>query len=191
MKKNVLIEKIELLGKEVFDISDIKKLFPDDKHVNTSIKRLRDSGVIIHVTRGVYMLRGHSFDMEKLATRLYYPSYISFESALSKYGVINQGLYTLTLATTRHSKKITLIDVDCEYSKLKPELYFGFNLVGGTYIAEPEKAILDLLYLVSLGKRTKNSEEWYTEEIDRNKIKTYLPPFGPVVRTLVREAIGI
>lgn len=191
MRKEELIERIERLGKDVFDISDVKKLFPDEKHINTAIKRLVDSGAIIKVARGVYLLQGHSFDVEKFATKLYYPSYISFESALSKYGIINQGLYNLTLATTRHSKKIILKDIECDYSKLKPELFFGFNLIGGTYIAEPEKAVLDLLYLVSLGKRTKSSQEWYTEEIDRNKINTYLPPFGSTVRNLAREVIRI
>src|SRR3989344_8514348 len=127
MKKNQLIEKIEHLGKDVFDISDVKKLFPAEAHINTTIKRLRDSTVITQITRGVYMLRGHSFDVEKIATQIYYPSYISFESALSKYGIMNQGLYGLTLATTRHSKKITLAGTDCKYSKLKDSLFFGFN----------------------------------------------------------------
>mgnify|MGYP001558669150 FL=1 len=191
MRKDTFIDKIELLAKDIFDISDVKKLFPEEAHINTAMKRLVDSGAITKVARGVYMLRCHSFDVEKLATKLYYPSYISFESALSKYGIINQGLYNLTLATTRHSKKITLMDVGCDYSKLKPELFFGFNLTGGTYIAEPEKAVLDMLYLISLGKRTKRTDEWHTEELDRDKLKKYLPPFGVVVGNAVRELLGI
>lgn len=191
MKRDELIEKIEHLGKDVFDISDVKKLFPAEAHINTTIKRLRDSAVVTHITRGVYMLRGHSFDVEKLATTIYYPSYISFESALSKYGIINQGLYGLTLATTRHSKKITLKEIECDYSQIKPELFFGFNLTGGTYIAEPEKALLDRLYLISLGKKTKSYHGWHTEELDKNKVKKYLPSFGSAVRKLVREVIDI
>lgn len=190
MKKDELIEKIEHFGKDVFDISDVKKLFPDEMHISTTIKRLRDAAVLTQVTRGVYILRGHSFDVEKLATKIYYPSYISFESALSKYGIINQGLYGLTLATTRHSKKIKLKGIECDYSKIKPELFFGFNLTGGTYIAEPEKALLDTLYLMSRGKKTKSYHEWHTEELDKNKIKKYLIPFGQAVRKLAREVIG-
>jgi len=191
MKKDELFEKIEHLGKNVFDIRDIKNLFPDETHINTVIKRLKDSRVLIKITRGVYMLQGRSFDVEKLATKIYYPSYISFESALSKYGIMNQGLYKLTLATTRHSKKIKLNEIVCDYSKLKPELFFGFNLEGGTYIAEPEKALLDTLYLMSLGKKTKSYQEWYTKELDKNKIKKYLPFFGKAVKKLVREVVGI
>lgn len=191
MRKDTFIEKIELLAKDVFDISDVKKLFPNEVHINTAMKRLVDSGAITKVARGVYMLRGHSFDVEKLATKLYYPSYISFESALSKYGIINQGLYNLTLATTRHSKKMTLMDVECDYSQLKPELFFGFNLIGDTYVAEPEKAVLDMLYLVSLGKRSKSSDEWILGELDREKLKSYLPPFGAAVGNIVHDLIGI
>ena len=170
MRKDELVEKIEQLGKDVFDISDIKKLFPDETHIHTAIKRLKDATVLIQIARGVYMLRGHAFEVEKLATQLYYPSYISFESALSKYGIIDQGLYNLTLATSRHSKRIILKNVVCEYSKIKSELFFGFNLVGGTYIAEPEKAVLDMLYLISRGKN-KSYHGWHTEELDKNKIK--------------------
>lgn len=191
MRKDIFVEKIELLAKDIFDISDVKKLFPDEVHVNTAIKRLVDSGSIIKVARGIYMLRGHSFDVEKLATKIYYPSYISFESALSKYGIMNQGLYNLTLATTRHSKKITLMNVECDYSQLKPELFFGFNLAGGTYVAEPEKAVLDMLYLVTHGKRTKSTHEWHTEELDRDKLKKYLPPYGAVVKNALSDLIGI
>ncbi len=191
MKKEELIEKIELLGKDVFDIHDVKNLFPNDKHINTTIKRLIDAAVLTQITRGVYMLQTHSFDPEKLATKIYYPSYISFESALSKYGIINQGLYGLILATTRHSKKIKLEEIECSYSKIKPELFFGFNLVGGTYIAEPEKALLDTLYLVSQGKKTKSFHKWFTGELDKNKLKKYLPLFGPGVAKLVHEVIDI
>ena len=128
-------------------------------------------------------------DIEKIATQIYYPSYISFESALSKYGIMNQGLYGLTLATTRHSKKITLAGTDCKYSKLKDSLFFGFNLIGNTYVAEPEKAFLDMLYLISLGKRSKNYSEWYLDTLDRSKIEEYTRSFSKSVRLLVKDLI--
>src|SRR3990167_8952276 len=189
MKKNQLIEKIEHLGKDVFDISDVKKLFPAEAHINTTIKRLRDSTVITQITRGVYMLRGHSFDVEKLATTIYYPSYISFESALSKYGIINQGLYKITLATTRHSKKTVLLQTECEYSKLSQDLFFGFSLVNGIYIAEAEKAFLDTLYLIALGKRKTSHSEWSLDDLDKNKVLKYAKPFGKPTKKLMEKVL--
>ena len=191
MTKDELTQKIEKLGKNVFTIADLKKLFPDDVYIKMALKRFKDSGVIVSVARGMYALKKEQLDIEKIATQVYYPSYISFESALSKYGIMNQGLYGLTLATTRHSKRITLAGLECSYSKLKENLFFGFNLVGDTYVAEPEKAFLDTLYLIALGKRSKNYSEWYLDALDKVKIKEYIKPFNKSVKGLVKDLVGI
>ncbi len=189
MTKDDLIRQVEKLGKNVFTISDLKKLFPKDAYIKVFLKRFKDSGVVVPVVRGMYALTKDHLDIEKIATQHYYPSYVSFESALSKYGIMNQGLYGLTLATTRHSKKITLAGVSCEYSKLKEDLFFGFNLIGDTYIAEPEKAFLDMLYLISLGKRSKNYSEWYLDNLDKTKIKEYVKPFNKSVKVVVKNLV--
>ena len=71
MRKDTFIDKIELLAKDIFDISDVKSFF-EEAHINTAMKRLVDSGSIIKVALGAYICWGHSFDVEKLATKLYY-----------------------------------------------------------------------------------------------------------------------
>ena len=190
MRKEELIQKIEELGKAAFTIKDVEKLFPEDAYIKSSLKRFKDAGVVTAVARGFYALKKESLDIEKIATQIYYPSYISFESALSKYGIINQGLYGLTLATTKHSKKIALAGVMCEYSQLKESLFFGFNLSGDTYIAEPEKAFLDMLYLIVLGKRSRNYEEWYLDSLNKSKVKDYIKPFNKGVKALARDLIS-
>ena len=178
MKRQQLIQEIEALGIDIFSMKDLKKLFPEESNLKISVKRMVDAGVIMQVTRSIYTLKGEKLDIEKVATQLYYPSYISFESALSKYGVINQGLYGLTLATSRHSKKVTLAGVDCEYSQLKPTLFFGFDLVNETYLAQPEKAFLDQLYLMSRGKQTGNTSEWDLNPLDSKRLNEYLEFFN-------------
>ena len=173
MKREQLVQKIETLGKNVLSIKDLKKLFPEEKYLNISVKRMLDRGVLFQISRSIYALRREKLDIEKVSTQLYYPSYISFESALSKYGIINQGLYGLTLATTRHSKKIALAGMECEYSQLNEKLFFGFDLINGTYLARPEKAFLDQIYLMAFGKRVGNDSEWYFDSLDGEKVKEY------------------
>ena len=187
MKRQLLVQKVEMLGKQVFSIKDLEKLFPEEVHLKISVKRLMDAGVLIQITRGIYALNQSQLDIEKIATQLYYPSYISFESALSKYGIINQGLYGLTLATTRHSRKMMLAGIDCEYSQLKPTLFTGFDLVNGTYLAHPEKAFLDQIYLVSLGKRSSNTSEWDLSNLDKNRLAKYLTFYSDSVRKMVSK----
>lgn len=191
MNQKTFVAKIKGLGKDVFAVRDVRLLFPKEaRFVNTTLKRFKAAGVVTPVTRGLYRLADTTFEIEKVATAVFYPSYISFESALSKYGIINQGLFELTLATTRHSKRLRLGGVTCAYSRLKPKLFFGFNLLNGIYIAEPEKALLDTLYLISLGKKETSYKEWYVGDLDRNKVAKYSLAFGKKVTQLAKEITG-
>ncbi len=185
MNRHELVQAVAGHDLEIFRMNDLRKLFPDDANLPVSVKRMVDSGVLITIAHGIYTLKAESLDVEKLATRLYYPSYISFESALAKYGIINQGLYGLTLATTRHSKKMTLAGVECEYCQLKESLYTGYTLVQGTYLASPEKALLDLLYLHSLGKRNTIPSEWMLEGLDRGEMHRFIALYPKAVGLLV------
>jgi predicted transcriptional regulator of viral defense system len=190
MKRQQLTQKIETLGKAVFTIKDLRKLFPEDAYIKTSVGRMLARGDLVQVVRGVYAVKQTDLDIEKVASQLYYPSYISFESALAKYGIINQGRYGLTLATTRHSRQITIAGAECNYSKLKPALFFGFDLIDGVYLASPEKAVLDELYLIGLGKRQADTSEWYTEDLDQEKLQEYLKPFNLKVHKMASK-IGL
>ena len=190
MKNIDLINKINQLGIEVFTSQDLRKLFPNDLNIKTSIKRLVDRGALVKIARGIYKLPEKTIDLEKLSTQLYSPSYISFENALSKYGVINQGVYKITLATTRHSKKMELSDIPCEYVQIKSSLFFGFNLVKNVYLAEAEKAFLDEIYLIALGKRIINTTEWNVKNLDRKKIREYVKSFPASVKKLAEEILS-
>lgn len=186
MKRDELINKTNTLGKDVFSLTDLKKLFPGESNLKNSIKRLKDTHVIASVTRGLYRQADKSIDIEKLANQIYYPSYLSFESILFKHGVINQGPYKITLATTRHSKKLNLDNISCEYIQIKPSLFFGFNLIDGLYLADVEKALLDELYLIALGKKILNISEWNLNNLDQNKIKKYLSSYPNKVKEILK-----
>ncbi len=89
-------------------------------------------------------------DLLITSNRIYAPSYVSLQWALSYYHLIPEGVFSITAATslkTRHFK--TPIGV-FSYKHVKPSLLFGYRLIefeGMAYrLAEPEKAILDYLY---------------------------------------------
>ncbi len=65
MKRQLLVQKIETLGKQVFNIKDLEKLFPDEIHLKIFVKRLMDAGVLIQITRGIYALNQTQLDIEK------------------------------------------------------------------------------------------------------------------------------
>lgn len=190
MRKDLFLKTLDQTGKELFSIKDLRRLFPKDYYLKQSLQRFKKEGIITTVTKGYYMLSSRPISHEQAATLLYYPSYISFESALSKYGVINQGYNKLTLATTRHSKKISLMGIECEYCQIKKELFFGFQLLGNIYIADQEKAYLDLLYLIALGKRKVDISEWNIDKFNQKKIHQFGKKFSPKVRKLAEGHRG-
>ncbi len=75
--------------------------------------------------------------------------------------------------------------IECEYSKLKLDLFFGFELLGDIYIAEPEKAVLDTLYLISLKKRRIAFAEWYLDGLNRKKLNQYAEKYSKTVREIL------
>ncbi|MCM8819589.1 MAG: hypothetical protein NC925_02220, partial [Candidatus Omnitrophica bacterium] len=55
------------------------------------------------------------------------------------------------------------------YRKISRKLFFGYTLKDNIFIAEPEKALLDTLYLKSKGLTQLAEEELNLGEINKNK----------------------
>ncbi len=64
-----------------------------------------------------------------IANKLYAPSYVSFEMALSYYGLIPEGVYAITSATSKKTATFQTPIGKFSYRTLKPQLFFGYNQV--------------------------------------------------------------
>jgi predicted transcriptional regulator of viral defense system len=183
-----VLKRLESIDKAYFTTLDLERLFPSEKKgFTTFLKRLVDDEILVRLAKGVYMVRGRNWDLERIANQLYYPSYLSFVTVLGRGGILNQIPYSLTFATTRKSKRITLGGTDVVYSQLKPELYFGYDMKQGINIAEPEKALLDQLYLISLGKASLDFEELNLIDLDKKKFLSYAAKFPGRIKKGLRE----
>lgn len=181
-----LIKILQSLDRGFFTVADLEKILGLSRaSLKVTLNRLTNRGVLTRLKRGVYQLSLNAIDVKKIANQLYYPSYLSFETALSNYGILSQVPYTQTFATIKKSKKMTIWETEAEFTQLKRELFFGYTLTGGIYIAEPEKAILDQLYMVSRGKRTINIEELDLGKIDKEKLENYAKKFPSYILPLV------
>lgn len=91
------------------------------------------------------------------ANRVYRDSYISLWSALSYYGLIPEGVYQTYSVSTHKTKSFDTPIGEFIYKHIKPPLFFGYRIERWNnkplLIAEPEKAVLDTLYLHSQLKR--------------------------------------
>ncbi len=188
MKIIDLAKQIKDIKKDYLSISDLTQLLGlGEKSVYVSLSRLEKAGVLTRLKNGIYVLADQGIDLKVIANQLYYPSYLSFETALGDFGVVSQKTYTLTFATTRRSKKDLLSQTEVEYRHLNKGLFFGYTLKNGLYLAEPEKALLDQLYMVSLGKAKLDFEELDLHELVFGKAQKMAQKFPKAVQKKLME----
>ncbi|MFH1838193.1 MAG: hypothetical protein ABH808_01705 [Candidatus Kuenenbacteria bacterium] len=101
----------------------------------------------------------------------------AFEYALYYYNLIDQVPSVITSASKTRSKTTTTANWIFEYAKLKKNLFFGYELKDGIYIASPEKALADLMYLMSRGKRMVELDSLEIKKINIKKLKNILKKF--------------
>ncbi|MFW6277419.1 MAG: type IV toxin-antitoxin system AbiEi family antitoxin domain-containing protein [Prolixibacteraceae bacterium] len=124
--------------------------YPKDK-----ITAFEKSGKLVRLKKGFYVVspefQNEPVVKELIANHLYGPSYVSFESALSFYGLIPEKVYTVRSATPKRSKKFTTPLGGFEYVSVEEHYYrvgIRQEITGNKYaflIATPEKALCDLI----------------------------------------------
>lgn len=167
-----------MIPKATFTLSDIRKVTDmEDESLRVSMNRMVKNGAVARIVRGVYTHDLGKVDWEKFAQELYSPSYLSFEYALGRAGVLSQKSYALTLATSQRTKTIETTSVTIIYHHIQPRLYWGYVREENVFVAEPEKAFLDLAYLSLRGHVTFDPDEMSIEALNPTKIMTYLRRF--------------
>lgn len=183
-----IIQTLEEIKKPFFTIADLEKILDYSREVlYVLIYRLLRKKILIRITSGIYRLASKPIKLENVAQVIYLPSYLSFESGLARYGILNQIPYTISFATTRKSKHFTLEKRDIYFSHLNPKLFFGYQRSGDIYLAEPEKALLDQLYMVSLGKASLDFEELNLHELSKTKFLQWAKKYPSRTQKLAKK----
>ena len=135
----------------VITTSILKEKYRDYVNPLDKIKREAQNGTLIRLTRGLYETDG-GVEPYFLASSILSPSYLSFDWALSYYGLIPEKVFSITSASLKVGKNKTFINKfgRYEYSDITPNAFSE----GLTYleksnyivkIATKEKAICDSL----------------------------------------------
>jgi predicted transcriptional regulator of viral defense system len=96
MKDIKFIQTLKDFNKPYFTLFDLEKILNVKKDsLYVTLSRLVKSGVLIRLKRGIYQPEFKEPELEKTANELYYPSYLSFETGLSRYGILSQIPYAL------------------------------------------------------------------------------------------------
>lgn len=139
----------------IFSTAQVQRLFPHESltSINIQLKRLVDKQEVARLKKGLFMMTGTQIDEFVIANYLYPQSYISLESALNSNGILPDVTAQVTSVTPLTSKLINSPYGSFLYSKINSQLYFGFTQIQDHHsqlfyrIAEPEKAILDYIYI--------------------------------------------
>lgn len=124
------------------------------RNPQTKIQRLVRAKKLFLVRRGLYETNPH-VSPHLLAGVIYGPSYVSFASALSMYGMIPERVYACTSATQNKNrrKEYHTLFGDFIYRDI-PAAVYPYGVIWNTdekeysyQIASPEKAICDMLYI--------------------------------------------
>lgn len=115
------------------------------------------SGLFLKLKNGLYALKSHPPSELEIANRVYSPSYVSLEYAFMYYGIIPETVYDITSVTSRSTREFVVNNMSYTYRKIKKNAFSGYlgKSINGNIvlIAEPEKAFVDYLYFVDLGKK--------------------------------------
>jgi hypothetical protein len=76
-----------------------------------------------------------------------------------------------------------------QFRQVKPELFFGYRTVDGVPTAPPEKAILDLAYLVDLGRETWPVPDLAVTEEDLRAVRKVVRSLSASMRLRVERAL--
>ncbi len=136
----------------VFSLNDIRLI---DLHFHR--RRLiewQEKEYIRKVAKGRYIFSDLKIDenvLFEIANRIYSPSYVSLESALSYYQLIPEAVYGITSVSTRRTYSFQTTLGEFTYKTIRPALFFGYEIMTFNSkvfkIASMEKAILDFFYL--------------------------------------------
>jgi hypothetical protein len=111
----------------------------------------------------------------KLANIIQTPSYISLLTALGYYNISTQQQRNLIESIAlKRTKSISIQNLHFTYSLIKKEMYEGFELRDDFFIALPEKALSDVIYLFSLGRYSCDLDAIDFKKLNKKKIQKFL-----------------
>lgn len=174
-------EKLKSLNFSVFTPMEFKNVFGVKKNTaSLFIKRNLKSGLFIKLRNGFYMLKDSAPSLYFIANKLYQPSYVSLEKALSHYGIIPETVYSTTSITTKPTREFKTPKGIFSYQRIKKEAFIGYEpkeIEGATvFFAEPEKALADYLYFVDL-KRISLNDRLDLRSIKKTKLLSFIRLF--------------
>lgn len=207
---NFILFQKKVMPYPVISLNDILKAMPNFNRIQ--LDRWEKKGYVKKIRREYYALPTAPAPDSQVspelafyaANKIYSPSYISLEKALRIYNFIPEEVFQITSVSTKKTSTFNTPIGSFSYRHIKPSLFFGYVLTEGhelglgasfspgvgptpgrpkILLAEPEKAILDYIYLNPRLKTVDDFAEMrinveeFNKKIDLYKLLRYLEAF--------------
>ena len=169
-----LIESLRGSGVRVVHISALRSLTGlSAPSLNTALWRLQRAGLVTRVARGWVCLGAcEAWEVVRAA----FPSaYISMEWALHHHEVLDRPSHVVTVVWLGKPRVVRSSAFTFELHRISRRLYFGFD--PDKVIAEPEKALLDTIYI-----RGRAPPELNLDLLDAERLSRYASKYPERVR---------
>lgn len=162
----------------LFTLGDVKNLFPHEKEktIKNNFIRWLSNGYFVRLKRDVYEFIEQGAERKipdfYIANRLYRPSYVSLETALSFYSIIPGIAAGVTSLSTMPTRTFNNKYGSFYYKTCKSEAFTGYRLMKydgfKVNIADKEKALVDFIYF---GFRSGYSLNFKEERFNKSILK--------------------
>jgi len=181
------IETLQQLGRQGGKILTLQALSLAsglrEEAIRKALRRLEVKGYVKRLGKMLYANGLFPPTLEEVAMILGHPCYVSFESGLERHGLISQMPLVLTCASTMVSGSKETPFGEIAFHRLRPSLFFGYAVTDGVLWAEPEKALLDFIYI---NLKTRGGlpplDELAWEHLDCNRLEKWTQRYPRSVR---------
>lgn len=170
--KGEYVEVLLRSPKTVFSTKDVALLWGEEKDQTVSgrLNKYVKAGKLVRVHRGIYA-KDKNYNHFELATRIYTPSYISFETVLTRAG-INFQYYGNIFVATYVTREIEADGHRISFIRMKDYVLSdtaGIEHKDGIAMAIKERAFLDRIYI------SKDYHFDHLDVLDWDKVFEILP----------------
>jgi predicted transcriptional regulator of viral defense system len=168
-------------NKVILTIKDIARILSvSEESAKVSAVRYVKNNLLFRLKKDVYITPQNFNNLTEnklfeVANLLQVPSYISLTTALSFYDITTQQLRSVIESVgLKRSKRIVVKEFEFLFFLVKKSFYTGFILKDGFFIATPEKALADAVYLTSISKYSVDFDAVNFSKLELNRVDEFI-----------------
>lgn len=179
----------EAKSQPIIRVSDVAKRYRlSATTIQKALSRQVQRGFVERLSADIYVNKLVRVDPRELVAVLRPNTYISLESALSEYGISTQAPTRLTCISDSYTRDINTESIHIAFHTIKKDLFWGFTEKKGRYftyrIAEPEKALLDWIYIRRQDSLPTATDEFNLDRLDRKRFLDYVEKYPSSVKQI-------